>query len=111
MLGYLDIQACHCIVYWKWSCDFPDVYSKGGSRGHAPPSQGCCQGIFFTKALAEFQHVNCKIVRIWESRELHAMLGLKLFTEAVASMVATPLQVGTVVLIILLIEILGKLQN
>ena len=39
------------------------------------------------------------------------MLGLKLFTEAVASMVATPLQVGTVVLIILLIEILGKLQN
>ena len=29
--------------------------------------------------MADFQHVNCMIVRIWDrkSRELHAMLGLK----------------------------------
>ena len=32
-----------------------------------------------TEALAEFQHFNCMIVRIFgKSREFHAMLGLKL---------------------------------
>ena len=41
--------------------------------------QGCSHGVFFTEALAESQHVNCMIVRIFgKSRELHAMLGLKL---------------------------------
>ena len=39
------------------------------------------QGVFFTEALAEFQHVNCMIARYTnyeKSRELHAILGLKL---------------------------------
>ena len=46
--------------------------------------QGCSQGVFFfTEALAEFQHVTCMIVRIWEVEGVAVMLG---FTEAVASM-------------------------
>ena len=54
------------------------------------------KGVFFTEALAEFQHVNCMIVyEFGKSRELHAMLArVETFTEAVvsvASMVATPL--------------------
>ena len=28
--------------------------------------QGCSQGVFFTEAMAEFQHVSCMIVRICE---------------------------------------------
>ena len=62
---------------------------------HAPArcltGQECSQGVFFTEALAEFQHVNCMVVRIWEVKTV-AMLGLKLLLR-VASMVATPLQV------------------
>ena len=45
-------------------------------------SKGVARVNFFLPrhCMAEFQHVNCMIVRIWDrkSRELHAMLGLKL---------------------------------
>ena len=56
--------------------------------------QGCSQGIYFTKALAEFQHVNCMIVQIWEVKRVACYARAETFTEAVASvasMVATPL--------------------
>ena len=45
-------------------------------------TQGCSQGVFFTEALVEFQHVRLlSIVRYYEFgklRELHVMLGPKL---------------------------------
>ena len=43
-------------------------------------SRVCSQGVFLTEALAEFQHVKCMIVRIWEVKRVacYAMLGLKL---------------------------------
>ena len=56
-----------------------------------------CKGVakvyFFTEALvlAEFQHVNCMIVRIWEVKRLACYTRAETFTEAVASMVATHL--------------------
>ena len=51
---------------------------------------------FFTKALAEFQHVNCMIVRIWEVKRVACYARAETFTEAVAlvaSMVAMPLPI------------------
>ena len=51
--------------------------------------QGCSQGVFFT---AEFQHVNCMIVRIWEVKRVVCYARAETFAEAVvsvASMVAT----------------------
>ena len=56
--------------------------------------QGCSQCVFFTEALAEFQHVICMIVRIWEVKRVACYARADTFTEAVvsvASMVATPL--------------------
>ena len=53
--------------------------------------QGCSQSIFFTEALAEFQHVNCMIVRSWEVKTVACYAGAETFTEAVASVIATPL--------------------
>ena len=50
---------------------------------------------FFTEALAEFQHVNCMIVRIWEVKRVACYGRAETFTEAVASvasMIATPLR-------------------
>ena len=49
---------------------------------------------FFTGALAEFQHVNCMIVQIWQVKGVACYARAESFTEAVASvasMVATPL--------------------
>ena len=49
--------------------------------------------IFFTEAPAEFQHVNCMIVRIWEGKRVAHYARAEFFTKAVASvasMVATP---------------------
>ena len=48
---------------------------------------------FFTEALAEFQHVNCMIVQIWEIKRVACYARAETFTEAVASMVATPLAI------------------
>ena len=59
--------------------------------------KGVARAYFFTEALAEFQHVNCmhdSMNNYGKSRELHAMLGLKLLTASVTSMVATPLPQG-----------------
>ena len=42
---------------------------------------------FFTEALAEFQHVNCMIVRLWEVKGVACYARAETFTEAVASMV------------------------
>ena len=56
--------------------------------------QGCSQGVFFTEALAEFQHVNCMIVRICGVKRVACYARAETFTEAiasVASMVAMPL--------------------
>ena len=56
--------------------------------------QGCSQGVFFTEALGEFEHVNCMIVQICEVRGVACYARAVTFTEAVASvasMVATPL--------------------
>ena len=53
-----------------------------------PSLQGRSQGV------AEFQHVNCMIVRIWEVKIVACYARAKTFTEAVASvasMVAMPL--------------------
>ena len=36
--------------------------------------KGVARVYFFTEALAEFQHVNCMIVRIWEVQCLQARL-------------------------------------
>ena len=58
--------------------------------------QGCSQGVFFTEALVEFQHVNCVIIQIWEDKRVACYARAETFTEAVASvasMVATPLQI------------------
>ena len=55
------------------------------------PPQGRSQGVFFTEALAEFQHVNCLIVRIWDVKRVACYDRAETFTEAVASMVAMPL--------------------
>ena len=60
--------------------------------------QGCSQGVFFTEALAEFQHVNYMIVQIWDVKRVACYARAETFTEAVASvasMVATPLSTGT----------------
>ena len=60
--------------------------------------KGCSQGVFFTEALAEFQHVNCMIVRICEVKRHACCAKAETFTEAVASvasMVATPLSTPT----------------
>ena len=56
-------------------------------------SQGRSQGVFYyyTEALVEFQHVNCMIVRIWEVKRVACYARAETFTEAVASVVATPL--------------------
>ena len=56
----------------------------------------CC---FFTDALAEFQHVNCTIVRIriWDVKRVACYARAETFTEAVASMVAMD-QAGTITL-------------
>ena len=54
----------------------------------------CSQGVFFTEALAEFQHVSCMIIRIWEVKRVACYARAETFTEAdatVASMVATSL--------------------
>ena len=50
--------------------------------------QGCSQDVFFTEVLAEFQHVNCMIVRIWEVKRVACYARDETFTEAVASIVA-----------------------
>ena len=53
--------------------------------------QGCSQGVFFTEALAKFQHVNCTIVQICEVKGVACYARGESFTEAavsVASMVA-----------------------
>ena len=60
------------------------------------PSRVYSQGVFFTEAPAEFQHVNCMIVRIWEVKRVACYARAETFTEAVASvasMVATPLPI------------------
>ena len=59
-----------------------------------PSLHGCTvssQGVFFTEALAEFQHVNCMIVQIWEVKRVPCCARAETNTEVVASMVATPL--------------------
>ena len=48
---------------------------------------------FLPRQLAEFQHVNCMIVQIWEVKRVACYARAETFTEAVASvasMVATP---------------------
>ena len=59
----------------------------------------CSQSVFFfTEALAEFHHVNCMIVRIWEVKTVAFYARAETFSEAiasVASMVALPLVVAT----------------
>ena len=42
--------------------------------------------------MAEFQHVNCMIEQIWEVKGIACYTRAETFTEAVASMVAMPLQ-------------------
>ena len=58
----------HCIIVASFPHFF--VHAKGVAM----------QGVFLTEALAEFQHVDCMIVRIWDVKEncMHAMLRLKL---------------------------------
>ena len=56
--------------------------------------KGVARVLLFTEALAEFQHVNCMIVQIWEVKRVACCARAETFTEAVASvasMVATPL--------------------
>ena len=55
--------------------------------------KGVARVYFFTKALAEFEHVNCMLVQIWEVKRVACYARAETFTEAVASvalMVATP---------------------
>ena len=49
---------------------------------------GCSHaGVFFTEALAKFQHVNCMTVRVWKVKGVACYARAETFTEAVASMV------------------------
>ena len=41
------------------------------------------QGVSFTEALAEFQHVNCMLVQIWEVKRVACYARAETFTEAV----------------------------
>ena len=49
--------------------------------------------------MAEFHHVNCMRVRIWEVKTVASYARAETFTEAVASMVALPLVVATCIMV------------
>ena len=58
MAGDCVVSTC-CVL---WSLCVPVVFS--GVCAYL--FKGVARVYFFTKALAEFQHVNCMIVQIWE---------------------------------------------
>ena len=65
---------CSCNLSIKDNCPDPSSVGKGVARVY-----------FFTEALAEFQHVKCMIVWIWEVKRVACYARAETFTEAVAS--------------------------